>query len=107
MIEGTRIAAWGAALVAAAATVVALPAPAAAEARMDGGIDGVALVEPDTGRWHLWRSDGAHVFTFGNPGDVPFLGDWDCDGVDTPGLFRQSDGFAYLRNSNDSGVADR
>jgi hypothetical protein len=37
---------------------------------------------------------------------VPFVGDWDCDGDDTPGLYRQKDGFAYLRNSNTEGVAD-
>ena len=45
-------------------------------------------------------------FYFGNPGDYGFMGDWDCDGVDTPGLYRQSDGYAYLRNSNTQGVAD-
>ncbi len=45
-------------------------------------------------------------FYYGNPGDVPFSGDWDCDGIDTPGLYRQSDGFVYLRNQNTQGVAD-
>jgi hypothetical protein len=45
-------------------------------------------------------------FFYGNPGDISFMGDWDCDGVDTPGLFRQSDAFAYLRNSNTQGIAD-
>ena len=34
------------------------------------------------------------------------VGDWNCDGIDTPGLYRQSDGFVYLRNSNTQGVAD-
>jgi hypothetical protein len=34
------------------------------------------------------------------------MGDWNCDGVQTPGLYRQSDGFVYLRNSNTQGVAD-
>ena len=34
------------------------------------------------------------------------MGDWDCDGVDTPGLYRQSDGHVYLRNSNTQGSAD-
>jgi hypothetical protein len=34
------------------------------------------------------------------------MGDWDCDGIDTPGLFRQSDAFAYLRNTNTQGIAD-
>jgi hypothetical protein len=37
---------------------------------------------------------------------VSFFGDWNCDGVDTPGLYRQSDGYVYLRNSNSQGVAD-
>jgi len=37
---------------------------------------------------------------------VPFMGDRGGDGVDTPGLYRQSDGFVYLRNSNSDGWAD-
>ncbi len=45
-------------------------------------------------------------FFYGDPGDTPFLGDWDCDGVDTPGLHRATDGKVYLRNSNDQGIAD-
>jgi hypothetical protein len=45
-------------------------------------------------------------FFYGNPGDIPFSGDWNCNGVDTPGLYRQSDGFVYLRNSNTQGIAD-
>jgi hypothetical protein len=45
-------------------------------------------------------------FYYGNPGDVPFSGDWNCNGVDTPGLYRQSDGFVYLRNTNTQGIAD-
>ncbi len=52
-------------------------------------------------------TDGAATsFYYGNPADVPFMGDWDGDGIDTPGLFRQSDGFVYLRNSNSAGLAD-
>jgi hypothetical protein len=34
------------------------------------------------------------------------MGDWDCDGDETPGLYRQSDGYVYLRNSNTQGNAD-
>jgi hypothetical protein len=34
------------------------------------------------------------------------LGDWDGDGEATPGLYRQSDGFFYSRNSNTTGIAD-
>ena len=69
--------------------------------------DTVGLVDPATGLWYLQAEDGGVMsFYYGNPRDVPFMGDWDCDGVDTPGLYRQSDGFAYLRNSNTQGVAD-
>ncbi len=60
------------------------------------------------------RSDGQWIvpgagdpFYFGVPGDIPFLGDWDGDGVATPGLYRASTGFAYVRDTNDFGTADR
>lgn len=67
----------------------------------------IGLVDPKTGRWHLRDGTGKQLsFFYGNPGDYPFMGDWNCDGTETPGLFRQSDGFAYLRNSNTQGVAN-
>lgn len=43
-------------------------------------------------------------FTFGNPGDLAVMGDWNGDGTQTPGVFRN--GFWYLRNSNSPGGAD-
>ncbi len=82
------------------AVSAALPAQAAAP-------ETVGAVDPATAAWSL--SDGGTGvarFTYGNPGDLPFVGDWDCDGDDTPGLYRQSDGFVYLRNSNSIGIAD-
>ncbi len=88
-------------LAAAAGMVLALTAAPALAADTTGAVD------PATGRWYLRDSGGdTAAFLFGNPGDVPFMGDWDCDGVDTPGLYRQSDGFVYLRNSNSQGIAD-
>ncbi len=68
----------------------------------------VGMVDPATGAWHLRPPTTGAVtsFLFGNPGDVPFMGDWDCDGVETPGLYRRSDGFVYLRNANTTGTAD-
>ncbi len=74
--------------------------------RLGRDLASVGVVDPSQGQWHL--RDALHVnsFYYGNPGDVPFMGDWDCDGIDTPGLFRQSDGFAYLRNTNTVGFAD-
>jgi hypothetical protein len=69
--------------------------------------DQVGLMDPDSGMWNLRDKSGAvNSFFFGNPGDYPFVGDWNCDGVDTPGLYRRSDGFVYLRNSNTQGAAD-
>ena len=69
--------------------------------------DGVGTVDQTSGLWTLSTPDGStSKFFFGNPGDVPFMGDWDCDGIDTPGLYRQADGFVYLRASNTQGTAD-
>jgi hypothetical protein len=70
------------------------------------GGDTVGLVDPATGEWYLRDGNTTQSFYYGNPGDVPFMGDWNCDAVATPGLFRQSDAFAYLRNSNSQGIAD-
>jgi hypothetical protein len=53
----------------------------------------------------VWGSDTT-IFFYGNPGDIAFSGDWDGDGVETLGLYRRSDGYVYLRNSNTQGIAD-
>lgn len=77
-------------------------------ASADGPEGSVGVVDQSTGVWYLrdpWNGQTT-AFYYGNPGDVPFLGDWNCDGAETPGLYRQSDGFVYLRNSNSQGVAD-
>ncbi len=67
----------------------------------------VGMVDTDQGLWVLWDPLlGYDSFYYGNPGDVPFVGDWDGDGTETPGLYRQSDGYVYLRNSNSQGIAD-
>jgi hypothetical protein len=70
-------------------------------------LETVGLVDPTTGLWNLRNTEGQVTsFFYGNPGDFPIIGDWDCDGDETPGMYRQSDGFVYLRNSNTQGVAD-
>ncbi len=74
--------------------------------------DDVLLVEPN-GRWHI-RVPGNpdYTFFFGIPGDIPIFGDWDGDGLDTPGAWRQGPGggFAYMTNTlppdGGSAVAD-
>ena len=74
-----------------------------------GPCDSIGYAD-EVGQWRLahnvqWAPEETN-FWYGNPGDTPFLGDWDCDGDDTPGLHRRSDGFVYLRNTNTQGVAD-
>lgn len=67
----------------------------------------VGMVNPDHGLWRLLDEVGdEHSFYFGAPRDIPMMGDWDCDGDETPGLYRQSDGYVYLRNSNDTGPGE-
>ena len=69
--------------------------------------DTVGVVDQTTGIWYLRGPAGDTTsFYYGNPGDYPMVGDWDCDTIDTPGLYRQSDGYVYLRNSNTQGIAD-
>ncbi len=88
-----------------AATMVVVVTPPGATATEP--VHTVGMVDTDQGQWFLWDPLlGYDWFYFGNPGDVPFVGDWDGDGVETPGLYRQSDGFVYLRNSNSQGIAD-
>lgn len=43
------------------------------------------------------------AFNFGNPGDYPVAGDWNGDGIDTVGSYRN--GVFYLGNSNSTGPA--
>lgn len=69
---------------------------------------GVSLFDPATGSWSMPMRDGSvRSFFFGDPGDQPLLGDWDCDGIDTVGMFRPSNGFVYISNSNAGGFAEQ
>jgi len=70
---------------------------------------GLAAFDQRVGRWFFHRLGDAypaHTFFYGEPGDTPLLGDWDCDGTATVGMYRTSNGSAYLRNSNDAGPPD-
>ena len=95
--------------VALAAVALATGAAGGASAAPSGSAsDTIGLVDPAQGLWYLRdEAGGVRSFFYGNPGDVPLVGDWDCDGIDTPGMYRRSDGYVYLRNSNSPGVADR
>jgi hypothetical protein len=96
-----------AALAAGMSLVLGVPGIATAAAPSGVAPSGVAMVDTSRGLWHVRDAAGAtRSFYFGDPGDVPFTGDWDCDGIDTPGLYRRADGFVYLRNSLTQGTAD-
>ncbi len=45
-----------------------------------------------------------HSFSFGQPGDIPVMGDWNGDGTHTVGVVRGNRWI--LRNTNDAGPAD-
>ena len=42
---------------------------------------------------------GIRTITFGSSGDLPVVGDWNGDGIETPGVFRPSTGQFTLTNS--------
>ncbi|MDH3605655.1 MAG: SGNH/GDSL hydrolase family protein [Acidimicrobiia bacterium] len=79
-----------------------------ADARISTSQAGVGLFDPGTGSWLLRDADGDTAsFFYGEPGDTPLMGDWNCDGEDTVGMYRASTGFVYVRDTNDFGFADR
>lgn len=69
--------------------------------------DTVGFVDPETVRWQVQAEDGSlETFYFGLPGDIPIAGDWDCNGVDSAGMWRSDTGLVYLQDEV-TGVADR
>jgi len=70
------------------------------------GIDTPGVFTPATGQWLLTNGPNTNNttppvnfnFTFGLNGDTPLAGDWNGDGFDTPGLFRN--GIAQFILSN-------
>ena len=78
----------------------ALPPPAEGAAT-------VGVQDPRTGIWTLRHTDGTTTdFYYGNPKDIPFIGDWNGNGTETVGLYRESTGFLFLRYTNDQGNGD-
>ncbi len=67
--------------------------------------DEPVFVDPDTARWQVEHVDATFdTFYFGLPGDIPISGDWDCDGIDSAGMWRPETGFMYLQDDA-TGVA--
>jgi len=72
----------------------------------------MAMFRPSNGYMYLKNrliSDFADQdFFYGTAGDVPIAGDWDGDGIDTPGIYRNVGGAMtfFLINNNTGGFAD-
>ncbi len=68
--------------------------------------DEPVFVGPNTARWQVEHIDATFdTFYFGLPGDIPISGDWDCDGIDSAGMWRPENGFMYLQDDA-TGVAN-
>jgi len=65
----------------------------------------MGVFEPGTATWHLRLgiSEAAKERTvrFGQPGDIPLVGDWDGDGMDGIGVFNPRSGMWSLDNNID------
>ncbi len=83
----------------------------------DFGGDTIGVFDPESGLFRLKNSNGNPTpigvvndsitpFVFGGPGFVALAGDWNWDGVDTVGVYDPETSNFFLRDSNDSGVAD-
>ena len=79
------------------------------------GCDSLSIYRPAEQRFYIINKLGANngglgaadfSFVFGNPGDKPFVGDFNGDGIDSVGLHRESTGFVYFRQSLTTGIAD-
>jgi hypothetical protein len=75
-----------------------LPPPGPGAVRL-GDLDGDGCT--DVARWDgvtlvMVTTDGLQAFRIGSPGTQLVLGDWDGDGVDSPGLYDPTSGVARL-----------
>ncbi len=67
----------------------------------------VGMQNPANGLWSLRNPDGSsHGFWYGVASDIPLMCDWNGDGLDTVGLYRPTSGFMYLRDTNETAVAE-
>jgi hypothetical protein len=67
----------------------------------------LGVYRPSTSTFYLRTDSGeATMIPYGAPGDIPLMGDWDGDGIDTVGVYRPSTSTFFLRNSNSPGFAD-
>lgn len=88
---------------------VAIVDMGAFEYQLGSGISTTGVFRPSTGLIYLKKANSTgwadKELVYGLPGDFPIVGDWDGDGVDTIGIYRN--GVFYLQNSNETGYADK
>jgi hypothetical protein len=71
----------------------------------DRVVAGCGLTAVQRGNELFVTVDGVdHRYRIGESGDVVLLGDWDCDGTDTPALYRPATGRVVVFGSWDAGV---
>src|SRR3546814_12620198 len=64
-----------------------------------GGPEGRGVLRVDLGE------EAPFEVTVGGPGDQLFVGDWNCDGVDRPALYRPADGSVVYLEELEMGAA--
>jgi hypothetical protein len=72
---------------------------------------GVGAFDPATATWYLRNTSSsgtpdAGSFSYGAPGWIPVVGDWNGSGTFTVGVVDPATATWYLRNENSSGAAD-
>ncbi len=91
-------------------------ATAATRCRSTGRTRPGSLYRPHEARVYVVNELGAGgtglgpadlTYDFGDPGDRPFVGDFDGNGIDEVGLHRETTGLVYYRISHTSGPATR
>lgn len=74
----------------------------------NNSVDTVGVYRPTTATFFLRNTNSGGIadltITYGVAQDIPIVGDWDGDGDDTIGVYRN--GTFFLRNTNTSGPAD-
>jgi hypothetical protein len=80
---------------------------------VDEAQNAVDRLAPPPPQHLLWiQRDGlssgpaSRSFVYGLAGDIPVVGDWNGDGIETPGIYRPSTSDFHLKNTNSGGDAD-
>jgi hypothetical protein len=88
-----------------------VPSSNSTTSTLAGAPAGIASVDPASSTWHIRSSatpgvPDVGVFSYGAPGSIPVLGDWNGDGIDTVGVFNPKTATWQLRNENSAGAPD-